>query len=267
MIRDFEIREKARIFEVPESTIEKDYALGWILRSLYRQTDVLVLKGGTGIRKAYIEDFRFSEDLDFTVLEPYSMEKLESIIRNVISNASKESGINFSDRFRSKENINGYQIDVYFRLLRQSGTSPLRIKLDITKYGAESLLLPPVKRKLLHLYSDKCSGTLLVYSMNEIVAEKFRSLFQRTRPRDLYDSWYIPQKFDINDAVEIFPKKCRIKDVRPNIESLIERKENFAGAWKSSLGHQLKDLPDFELVFGEVVEFLKTYVNSLNNAG
>lgn len=39
MIRDIEIKEKARENGVPETTIEKDYALNWILRSLNQQTD------------------------------------------------------------------------------------------------------------------------------------------------------------------------------------------------------------------------------------
>ncbi|NJE13855.1 nucleotidyl transferase AbiEii/AbiGii toxin family protein [Thermococcus sp. LS2] len=29
------------------------------------------------------------------------------------------------------------------------------------------------------------------YSLEEIFAEKLRSLFQRTRPRGLYDVWYL----------------------------------------------------------------------------
>lgn len=65
MIRNLEIKEIAREFAVPETTIEKDYALSWILNSLHRHTNSLVLKGGTGIRKTYIKNYRFSEDLEF----------------------------------------------------------------------------------------------------------------------------------------------------------------------------------------------------------
>lgn len=48
MIRNIEIKEIAREFAVPETTIEKDYALSWILNSLHRHTNSLALKGGTG---------------------------------------------------------------------------------------------------------------------------------------------------------------------------------------------------------------------------
>lgn len=37
-------------------------------------------------------------------------------------------------------------------------------------------------------------------------------------------------------------------------ESTIEK--DYANAWKNSLGHQLKDLPDFAPIFDEVIDLL-----------
>jgi len=64
MITRREIREKAREFGVPVSTIERDYAQNWLLKPLSSVN--MVLKGGTGIRKAYIGDYRFSDDLFYS---------------------------------------------------------------------------------------------------------------------------------------------------------------------------------------------------------
>jgi Nucleotidyl transferase AbiEii toxin, Type IV TA system len=54
-----------------EEVIEKDYVLGWLLWGI-GSDPVLgqswVFKGGTCLKKCYIETYRFSEDLDFTVL-------------------------------------------------------------------------------------------------------------------------------------------------------------------------------------------------------
>jgi len=36
---------------------------------LMRKIAVSALKGGTGIRKAFLDNYRFSDDLDFTLLE------------------------------------------------------------------------------------------------------------------------------------------------------------------------------------------------------
>jgi predicted nucleotidyltransferase component of viral defense system len=35
----------------------------------------MALKGGTGIRKVYMEGFRFSDDLDFTFMEEYTLDE------------------------------------------------------------------------------------------------------------------------------------------------------------------------------------------------
>jgi predicted nucleotidyltransferase component of viral defense system len=65
VIRSLEIKEKAREYGVPVSTIERDYAQNWLLKYLYHPN--IILKGGTDIKKIYIGDYRFSDDLDFSL--------------------------------------------------------------------------------------------------------------------------------------------------------------------------------------------------------
>jgi len=51
--------------------IEKDYVLGWLLAGIATQpllAQSWVFKGGTCLRKCYYETYRFSEDLDFTIV-------------------------------------------------------------------------------------------------------------------------------------------------------------------------------------------------------
>jgi len=69
MILLVEIKEKAVAEGVPETTVIKDYALSWMLKALNDVSSAFALKGGTGIRKAYVEGYRFSIDLDFTLTE------------------------------------------------------------------------------------------------------------------------------------------------------------------------------------------------------
>jgi predicted nucleotidyltransferase component of viral defense system len=51
--------------------IEKDWALGWVLAGIGAELELTtwVFKGGTSLRKCYYETYRFSEDLDFTVVD------------------------------------------------------------------------------------------------------------------------------------------------------------------------------------------------------
>lgn len=72
MIKPSEIQHKARVAGVRDQQIEKDYILSWILFGISQHellSKAVVFKGGTVLKKIYFEDYRFSEDLDFTLLE------------------------------------------------------------------------------------------------------------------------------------------------------------------------------------------------------
>ena len=71
MIKPGEIQQKAREVGVRDQQIEKDYVLSWILKGITQHEHLsknIVFKGGTVLKKIYFEDYRFSEDLDFTLL-------------------------------------------------------------------------------------------------------------------------------------------------------------------------------------------------------
>jgi predicted nucleotidyltransferase component of viral defense system len=259
MIPAIEIKEFARSWSVPESTIERDYAQNWFLESLFTSWDGLILKGGTGIRKVYIEGYRFSDDLDFTLLEDIDKKAMRDFILEAINNAKEDSGIDFDDKISLKKNINGFEGKVYFRLLRRTGT-PIGIKLDLTKPDMEKVILPPCKKRIIHPYSDDRESEVMVYPLNEIMGEKIRSLFERTRPRDLYDVWYFRDGLGDKVIIDIFLKKCRFKNLKPDLDSIMERKDDFRDSWENSLSHQLKDLPDFDDVYDNVAMILKRFL-------
>ena len=86
----------------------------------------------------------------------------------------------------------------------------MRIKLDITREENEIIILPLEKMKIIHPYSE-CNAEVLTYSLKEIFVEKIRSLFQRTKPRDLYDVWYLSRLgLGISGIID---KKFRFKGV------------------------------------------------------
>lgn len=72
MIQPKELNAAAGKNKLSDAQIEKDYILSWILRSIANHellARIMVFKGGTVLKKAYFENYRFSEDLDFTLLE------------------------------------------------------------------------------------------------------------------------------------------------------------------------------------------------------
>jgi predicted nucleotidyltransferase component of viral defense system len=71
MIKPGEIQQKAREAGVRDQQIEKDYVLSWILKGIAQHeklSKVIVLKGGTVLKKFYFEDYSYSEDLDFYLI-------------------------------------------------------------------------------------------------------------------------------------------------------------------------------------------------------
>ena len=71
MISEAELRRQAARWQVDPMVVNLDYSLGWFLAAFYSNEKVaeqLRFKGGTCLRKCYFADYRFSEDLDFTVL-------------------------------------------------------------------------------------------------------------------------------------------------------------------------------------------------------
>ena len=188
MIPIVEIKEKAVQFGVPISTIERDYAQDYLLVVLSKIN--MALKGGTAIRKLYMEGYRFSDDLDFTMCENIEIPVLKRKIRKAITEASEESGINFSKKIKFEESKSGIRATVFFSIIQRSSSVPISIKLDITFASREKILLNAVERKLIHPYSDTLSVSVKSYMLIEILLEKLRALFERTRPRDLYDIYY-----------------------------------------------------------------------------
>lgn len=72
MIGRVDLNERVRAWGLREEVVEKDYVLGWLLRGISTDPQLSttwVFKDGTCLKKCYIDTYRFSEDLDFTVLE------------------------------------------------------------------------------------------------------------------------------------------------------------------------------------------------------
>lgn len=253
MITALEIRGKARELSLPETTIQRDYAQNWLLKHM--DNVGAVLKGGTGIRKAYIEDYRFSDDLDFTLLEERDLMSVKEAIAGAVEKAGEESGISFESDIVIKENTNGFEGITRFRMLRPAAP-PINIKIDLTLPSKEPILLEASRRETIHPYSDDLGASVSCYSLEEIMAEKIRTVFERTRPRDIYDVVSLRALTNMDDVLSILPDKFEMKGIEPDIEELVERRNNFAAAWNNSLRHQIADLPSFDEVVEACIRFL-----------
>lgn len=255
MIRSQEIKEKAREYSVPVSTIERDYAQNWLLKYLYHPN--IILKGGTGIKKVYHKNYRFSDDLDFSLTHPIKDKDLFTHMNEAVDKAREEVGINFQINSKFSKTETGFRGKIYFNIIQNATETPLSIKVDITNYDNEMILLPTEKKKIFHSYSDELNAEIEVYSLEEIFAEKIRALIQRTRARDLYDTGMLYDLINKDKVLQILDEKFDFKGVILDISSLTKRKDDFSNAWDTSLNHQLKAIPNFEIFFDKVIKILK----------
>lgn len=73
VIQKREILGAAKQTSLTPHVVEKDYVLGWVLAGIYQHKDLAknwIFKGGTCLKKCFLETYRFSEDIDFTLSHP-----------------------------------------------------------------------------------------------------------------------------------------------------------------------------------------------------
>ena len=257
MITALEIKERARESGVPTSTIERDYCQNWLLSAL--RPINMAFKGGTGIRKVFIENYRFSDDLDFTLLEPVDADALQAAVNDAVLRVREESGILFEGDPGFRETKTGYKATARFRILNRGSASPVKIDLDLTGPGQEDVLLPVSERPVFHPYSDGLSVSVASYALEEIMAEKIRSLFQRSRSRDLYDIVQLADRVNSQAVKSILHRKCDSKGVVVDMAVLAGKREHFKALWQVSLSHQMSRVPDFEESFEKMLEEIERY--------
>ncbi len=251
MIRSIELKSIAVKRQVPLAMVERDYAQNWLLK--YLNEINMALKGGTGLRKVYYKEYRFSDDLDFTLLGNISKIVLTNKIVKATQKAKEESGINFSGITDPDKTKTGYRLKVGFRI-----SQTMNVRLDITTLDNEEVVLPVAEKSINHLFPDYFDGVIKTYDINEILVEKIRSIFQRGFPRDLYDVWYLIRD-DIKINKELLKRKFEYKGVKINTSKLKSEREKIKSGWLKSLNKQIHDVPDFDLVFDKVSETLRKY--------
>ena len=186
-------KEGGRRFQ--ESVLERDYCLAWFLAALAESDlkPVLGFKGGTALKRCYFEDYRFSEDLDFTLTEPITFEELTKRLESVYAVVYAASGIVFQfERQDRQAHENSYTFYLKYVGPLPTGSD---VKVDVTL--RERLVFPLQERPALRGYEEftdlPVDRRILVYSLEEIATEKTLALADRARnePRDLFDLWHL----------------------------------------------------------------------------
>lgn len=273
MIDKREILETASAFRLLPSVVEKDYVLGWLLAGIASHSELgssWVFKGGTCLKKCFFETYRFSEDLDFTLLDESQIDEdfLQRVFSEVIEWVADESGLLLPfdqldfDVYENPRGRLSCQGKIGYRGPVSPGSSAggwPKIKLDLT--ADERLVLPAVKRAVFHPYTDQPTEGIWIncYAFEEVFGEKLRALGERTRPRDLYDVVNLYRHDDSRPSAsvlrDVLEQKCDYKGIGlPSIAALEPHRADLEAMWENMLAHQLPTLPPVDDFWAELPE-------------
>ena len=180
----------------PLQIAEKDYLLALVLQLLSHSTlgEKLVFKGGTAIHHCYLEQYRFSEDLDFsTGQQDVNFEEVQKVLTSL-------NFLEIKKHFLSESTI---------KIERLLYTGPLghpnSIKVDIDLQ--QNVLLPAQLLPYKNVWGIECS--VKVMDIGEICAEKIRAMSDRARYRDFYDLFMILDKhqLDLKEITDLIQQK------------------------------------------------------------
>lgn len=178
-----------RTTKYPLAFAEKDYFLAVVLKLIVESSfgDTMIFKGGTAIHHCYLDQYRFSEDLDFSTNgEPLTLEAVRSIFAS-------------SDYLSIKKD---YISDATIKIEKLQYIGPLlqpnSLKVEIDFF--QNVLLPLQVMPYKNVWGIDCM--VRVMDIKEIAAEKIRAMSDRARYRDFYDLFLILEKYKL-DLTEI----------------------------------------------------------------
>jgi predicted nucleotidyltransferase component of viral defense system len=244
MITRAELIAIADDHRVEFKTVERDYVLTQILADLYPATGGsggLVFKGGTLLRACYFEDYRYSADLDFSLIEPGIAESATTHFTDRLPRCRDRAGFDLLEPVEVNR-----QPHVAYRL---PDGKRRRIKLNISP---DEIAHDPVEQTLIARYDDTPSGCQVVsYGLVEVLAEKLRCVMQRRQCRDLYDLHHLlEQGVDLDAAWWMFEAKALEKGLDPGgfADAFNKRMPGYESDWGREMTGYLTDAPSFDLV-------------------
>ena len=207
MITRAHITRRAATDGVPAKTVERDYVLAHIiagLASLKRETG-LVFKGGTALRLCHFDDYRYSADLDFSIVAGSREDAYATIEEALAVTGGTTNGLRLTDHGPPKV--------AYIGPLRRERT----LKLDM---AIDELVINVEVQALLPRWEDLPPDvSLQVYTLTETAGEKIRCIIQRLQCRDLFDLSILLNEggVDIGSAADVFRPKAEHRGIDPGV--------------------------------------------------
>jgi len=231
---------------MPVDYLERDYVLTIVLRQIARLPelgDQLVFKGGLALHHIY-GSHRMSVDMDFTAERRLDPDLLCDTVKAIRA-----------FRIRMPQPIGPTRHSLTLTSVAYVGPRGVESHFDIEISYRETVILPP---RTVPFVSPFCAPfDVRVMQIEEIVAEKMRALYQRAKPGDLYDLFFILDSPTLNCDLEqtsrLLPTKFALvagKWRRARFfKRLEERAAQIEPLWESALA---------DVILGELAPFDET---------
>lgn len=263
MLPKAELQRLAKREKVALGILEKDYVLTEVLKALSQipsLSQIVIFKGGTALRKAYFSDWRYSEDLDFTVKRNFAKEELRQALETWYRQVKQGSQIQLTTRQLHKPDGYARVRIQYFGPLAYPGMIYMDLSFD------EPLCLEPENRKLFTTPFTDEPQSVLVYPLEELLAEKMRSLIERGKSRDYYDAWRLlkehSSQLDFKLLGTVLSKKLAHKSLtlKSVSEFLPLDTRALKRYWEEELGQQVNSLLPLAEALKQLRELLDEFV-------
>jgi len=145
----------------------------------------LVFKGGTSLRLAYSSP-RYSEDLDFTMLEEFGANNFIEFLKNVVNKYKENIAIEAEiEKF--------YTIFAIVKVRENFLNRAFSIKIEISKRKGKWIKEKDFTDRVIKSEVSPLTVLARVATLLSILREKKDALKHREAARDIFDYWYINQ--------------------------------------------------------------------------
>ncbi|OIO25696.1 hypothetical protein COX85_03475 [Candidatus Micrarchaeota archaeon CG_4_10_14_0_2_um_filter_55_9] len=246
------LRRTARNTKMNLGNAEKDYVLSAALSKMVetKLAEKLVFKGGTCIKKIYFPEFRFSSDLDFSLIQ--EKDWIQEI-RKAFENKTVE-GVRFTKVKRLERTKENVALTIQYESQISEPGHVDSIRVEITRENP--LLMKPKNQPVRNPKDyDLPEIRLPCMQLEEIFAEKIHAVYNRPKSRDLYDVDFLLAQ-NVKPDKRLIEKKLALISTKLTLESFKERMRILEPHWERDLKQVMAEAPDFEETTQRVIEKL-----------
>ena len=192
------------------------------------------------MRFVYLPNYRYSADLDFTVVGA-SAEETTVALGRVLEGARDHADLSRLELTEDDEPAISY-------IWPLGAARPRQIKLDL---ATDEMVETVDERTLFDIWPDLPGPVpFAVYPIEEIGAEKLGRIIQRVQCRDLYDLFRLTQYAELSlaEVRPLFERKARAKALDPSTfaQRFEDRIEPYGQRWSTEMSEHLADPPHFD---------------------